>query len=60
MRRTDSRQRADTVRCPSSQAMSIALLPNPTTMTRLPRSGSGESGFKYACECICRPSNRPG
>ena len=46
IRRTDSRHRSDTVRWPSSQAISIALLPNPTTITRLPRSGTGESGFR--------------
>ncbi len=38
----------------------MALLPTPTTSTRLPCKSWGVNASMYSCECIWMPSNLPG
>ena len=58
--RVDRKTVSDTVLRASSETMSTALLPMPTTSTRLPYRSSGVLGSMYSCEWMTGPSKDPG
>ena len=57
--RVERNTMSETVLRASSETMSTALLPIPTTSTRLPYRSSGVLGSMYSCEWICGPVEAP-